>query len=117
MLIDDFDASAVTAVLPDGKMLELLNTKGADKLKDVSFSTIKSQLKEESRPDTAEPLTAQKARNIIAKKRKNGEPVPQEYLTAEDFDDNEYDESSSIERSNTVPHSSEDNYRSGEEQW
>ncbi|WP_286270519.1 DDE-type integrase/transposase/recombinase [Thalassotalea hakodatensis] len=117
VLIDDFDASAVTAVLPDGTMLELLNTKGADELKDVSFSTIKSQLKSKSRPDTAELLTAQKARNILAKKRKNGEPVPQEYLTAEDFDDTEYDENSSIERSNTVPHSSEENYRSGEEQW
>jgi len=117
VLIDDFDASAVTAVLPDGTMLELLNTKGADKFKDVSFSTIKSQLKSKSRKDTAEPLTAQKARNLIAKKRKNGEPVPQEYLTAEDFDDTEYDVNASIERSNTVPTSSEENYSSGEETW
>ena len=117
MLIDDFDASAVTAVLPDGTMLELVNVKGADKFRDVSFSTIKSQLKEASRKDTEEPLTAQKTRNIIAKKRKNGDPVPQEYLTAEDFDDDEFSESHSVDSSGTISQSDESQSEYGEESW
>ena len=117
VLIDDFDASAVTAVLPDGTMLELVNVKGADKFRDVSFSTIKSQLKEASRKDTEEPLTAQKTRNIIAKKRKNGDPVPQEYLTAEDFDDDEFSESHSVDSSGTISQSDESQSEYGEESW
>jgi len=117
VLIDDFDASAVTAVLPDGTMLELPNHKGAEKFKDVSFSTLKSQLKSEYRPDTAEPLSAQKARNLINRKRKNGEPVPQEFLTPKDFDDEEFSEDYSEHSSSTVPQSDEQQSDFGEEKW
>ncbi|WP_077339110.1 DDE-type integrase/transposase/recombinase [Pseudocolwellia agarivorans] len=117
VLIDDFDASAVTAILPDGTMLELLNSKGSDKFKDVSFSTLKSQLKEETRPDTEDPLTAQKAHNIINRKRRNGEPVPQEYLTPEDFENEESSTNHSEDNSSTVPQSDENQSDFGEEKW
>jgi putative transposase len=117
ILIDDFDASSVTAVLPDGTMLYLPNNKGAEKFIDVSFCELKSRLKASTRSDTAEPLTSQKAKNMIQKRRRNGEQVPQEYLSPEDFDADDTNEDTSNDSSNTIPENTDNGTDFDPESW
>jgi len=77
VLIDDFDASAITAVIGQ-KMIEVPNVK--DVPRDTGFNYLKSFKKQVDESKLPESLTPRKAANIIKKKRANGTLVEQDTL-------------------------------------
>jgi hypothetical protein len=77
VLIDDFDASAIT-VLIGQRMIEVPNVKNV--ARDTSFSYLKSFEKTIDKSKLEQPLTRTKAANIIKKHRKNGTLIEQDSL-------------------------------------
>ena len=82
VLIDDFDASAITVVLPDLQMINVPNVAGVEQ--DTSFTLLKSLMRNVNESDAPVPLSAQKAKNIVKKKRANGTLVDSDTLINDD---------------------------------
>lgn len=78
VLIDDYDASAITVVLSDQHIIEVPNV--AKVGRDVSFTELKSHMRKVNEADAPIPLTEQKAKNRLKKKRANGSLVKQDTL-------------------------------------
>jgi hypothetical protein len=86
VLIDDFDASAISVVLSDQCIIEVPNV--AKTPKDVSFTELGSHVRKVNQDDLPVPLTVQKAKNRVKKKRANGTLVEQDTLIKKDDTNN-----------------------------
>ncbi|MGK0270071.1 MAG: hypothetical protein ACI88H_000706 [Cocleimonas sp.] len=86
VLIDDFDASAISVVLSDQCIIEVPNV--AKTPRDVSFTELDSHMRKVNQDDLPEPLTVQKAKNRVQRKRANGTLVEQDTLIKEDDTNN-----------------------------
>lgn len=82
VLIDDFDASAITVALSDQHIIEVPNVAGV--ARDVSFTELKSHMRKVNEDELPEPLTVQKAKNNVKRKRANGTLVEQDTLIKEE---------------------------------
>jgi len=82
VLIDDYDASAITVVLSDQHIIEVPNV--ASVARDVSFNELKSHMRKVNQDELPEPLTMQEAKNRIKRKRANGTLVKQDTLIIDD---------------------------------
>ncbi|WP_426359385.1 hypothetical protein ACPUVO_03830 [Pseudocolwellia sp. HL-MZ19] len=86
VLIDDFDASAISVVLSEQCIIEVPNV--AKTPKDVSFSELDSHMRKVNQDELPVPLTVQKAKNRVQKKHTNGTFVEQDTLIKEDDTNN-----------------------------
>ncbi|OKY25126.1 hypothetical protein BI291_03685 [Thalassotalea sp. PP2-459] len=81
VMIDDFDASAITVVLPDGQLIEVPNVRGIER--DISFTKLSSHMLNVNEEDLPVSKTVQQIKNEIKQKRANGTLVPSDSLVRE----------------------------------
>ncbi|MFD2165650.1 DNA-binding domain-containing protein [Thalassotalea euphylliae] len=102
VMIDDYDASAITVALPDGQLIEVPNVSGIDR--DISFTQASSHMRKVTEKDYPESQTVQKARNKIKRKRANGTLVQSDSLVRDDelSQDTQTEMETDIEQSTTI---------------
>lgn len=81
VMIDDFDASAITVVI-DKKMIEVPNVNNVPR--DTSFSFLKSYVRTVDKSKLPKHLTPRQAANIVKKHRANGTLIEQDTLIIDD---------------------------------
>jgi len=82
VLIDYFDASALTVIDSSGRLINVPNVNKTIQL-DTGFAELKALIKQRQDEEFPASISETKANNIIKKHRKNGTVVPQDSLIAE----------------------------------
>jgi hypothetical protein len=82
VLIDYFDASALTVIDPSGGLINVPNVNKTIQF-DTGFGELKALIKQRKDEEFPEPISETKAKNKVKKQRKNNTFVPHESLIAE----------------------------------